>query len=180
MSEPRVEIRSANSTDIPDLIAMDHGYSTDHVWQMGVREGLEGKSVQFQEVRLPRPMRVSYPREPARLRDEWTHRSVVLVAEDDGQKLGYTSMMPGPAPDSIWLVDLVVDLRFRGHGHGASLLNAARKWAVEHSYATMFVEVQSKNYPAIQLVRQSGFQFSGYSDFFYPDGDIALFFAQKL
>lgn len=179
MSSKSAEIRQAISADIPELMEMDHGYSTDHVWQMGVRDEHEGKSIQFQEVRLPRPMRVSYPRDPKRLADEWTHRSVVLIAESDEHKLGYTSLVPGPAPDSVWLIDLVVDLRFRGHGHGKALMLAAREWAVLNGFGTMFVEVQTKNFPAIQLARRTGFTFSGYSDAYFPDGDIALFFSQK-
>lgn len=180
MANQKPQIRQAISADIPELIAMDHGYSTDHVWQMGVREEHEGRSVQFQEVRLPRPMRVSYPRDPARLADEWTHRAVVLIAEDDEHKLGYTSLVPGPPPDSIWVIDLVVDLRFRGHGHGMELMNAAREWAAAHGFQTMFMEVQTKNFPGIKLARRTGFTFSGYSDYYFPDGDIALFFSQKL
>lgn len=180
MPEEQVEIRAAISADIPDLIAMDHGYSTDHVWQMGVRDGREGRSVQFQEVRLPRPMRVAYPRDPERLADEWTHRAVVLVAETDGEKLGYTSLVPGPAPDSAWVVDLVVDLRYRGRGYGRALLNSARAWAAANDFSMIFVEAQTKNFPAIELARRSGFAYSGYSDYYFPDGDIALFFSQKL
>jgi RimJ/RimL family protein N-acetyltransferase len=36
--------------------------------------------------------------------------------------------------------------------------------------------MQSKNYPAIALARKLGFSYSGYSDRYYADQDIALFF----
>jgi ribosomal protein S18 acetylase RimI-like enzyme len=41
----------------------------------------------------------------------------------------------------------------------------------------MFLDMQSKNYPAIRLAQKMGFVFSGYSDHYYPNQDIALFFS---
>jgi hypothetical protein len=32
-------VRQAISSDIPDLVKLDHDYSSDHVWQMGVTRG---------------------------------------------------------------------------------------------------------------------------------------------
>jgi len=43
----------------------------------------------------------------------------------------------------------------------------------------MILEMQSKNYPAISLARKMGFVFSGYSDRYYPDREIALFFTYE-
>ena len=37
-----------------------------------------------------------------------------------------------------------------------------------------------KNYPAICLAQRTGFRYAGYSDLYYPDQDIALFFAVEL
>src|SRR3989304_2597192 len=100
MSDPTV--RQAISTDIAHLAAMDHSYSTDHVWQM-VLSGEPGDlSVAFREVRLPRSMRVEYPRNPQRLVDEWTQRSAVLIADADDGPLGYIPPTPAPAPGAGW------------------------------------------------------------------------------
>ena len=176
----RVHVRPAVSSDISALTELDHGFSTDHVWQMGFQGGVEGASIQFQEVRLPRPMRVRYPRDPERLMEEWTHKLTLLVSEIEEELTGYLALESGPAPGSAWITDLVVDLRYRRQGHGTGLLRAARRWSSERDYRTLFLEMQSKNFPAISLARKLGFGFAGYSDHYFPDQDIALFFSLNL
>jgi GNAT superfamily N-acetyltransferase len=173
-------IRQAVSSDIPTLMALDHGYSTDHVWQMAFDRTSGQIDVTFREVRLPRPMRVGYPRDPERLADEWTRRAVILVAQLDEDVRGYLSIIDGPAPETAWITDLVVALRYRRQGIASHLLKAARAWCRERDMVRLYVEMQSKNYPAIALFGKGGFVFSGYSDNFYPDQDIALFFSQEL
>jgi ribosomal protein S18 acetylase RimI-like enzyme len=170
-------IRQAISPDIPELIALDHGYSTDHVWQMEYRQGSDELTLAFREVRLPRPMRVGYPRDPSRLADEWTRRGAVLVAELAEAKRGYAVIAESTAPDVAWLTDLVVGLRDRRQGVATRLIGAAHGWAKQRSKSRVFLEMQSKNYPAIRLARKLGFVFSGYSEQYYPDEDIALFFS---
>jgi len=173
-------IRRANSGDIPALMTLDHGYSTDHVWQMSSDRGSEEVGVTFREVRLPRPMRVTYPRDPDRLADEWVLREALLIAEIESEPLGYVSLVHGPAVDAGWIIDLVVSLRCRRQGVATRLIQAAREWCREHGLTKMFIEMQSKNYPAINLVKKLGFVFAGYSDHYYPEQDIALFFSLEL
>ena len=99
-------IRPAISSDIPKLIAMDHGVNTDHVWQLALQQGAGEVGGVFREVRLPRPMRVNYPREPNELADEWTQRAALLLAETGETPLGYLSLIDGPAFRSGWVLDL--------------------------------------------------------------------------
>lgn len=174
---PSLSVRSAISSDIPSLMLFDHGYSTDHVWQMAYSGGAEGAEIRFQEVRLPRPMRVAYPRQVENLADEWSKRLAVLVGEQDEATAAYLAMVEGPAPGSVWVTDLVVDLRSRRQGFGAAMVRSAAVWARERGFQAMFLEMQSKNFPAISMSRKLGFNFAGYSDRYYPDQDIALFFA---
>jgi GNAT superfamily N-acetyltransferase len=147
---------------------------------MGLQTSAPGVEVAFREVRLPRPMRVAYPRRPDRLVDEWTDRSLVLVGEAEDQPAGYLAMAPAPAPEAMWITDLVVDPAFRRQGLGRRLLSEAIGWSRARSQGRLFFEMQSKNYPAIQLAQKLGFTFSGYSDFFYPNEDISLFFSFDL
>jgi ribosomal-protein-alanine N-acetyltransferase len=177
--EPFV-IRAAVSSDIPRLMGLDHSYSTDHVWQMALQAAMPSIEIAFREVRLPRPMRVAYPRRVERLADEWTERSVVLVGEADGRAAGYLSLASAPAPEAMWITDLVVDPAFRRQGLGRRLLSEAIGWSRARSQGRIFFEMQSKNHPAISLAQKMGFVFSGYSDFFYPNEDISLFFSFDL
>ncbi|MEJ2013320.1 MAG: GNAT family N-acetyltransferase [Anaerolineales bacterium] len=174
------EVRQAISSDIPKLIEMDHGVNTDHVWQLVLNQGEGEVGAVFREVRLPRPMRVNYPREPRDLADVWTDHAALLLAEAGETPLGYLALIDGPAFRCGWVTDLVVDLRFRRRGVATLLLNSARSWCLERGRERIFVEMQSKNYPAIRLMKKSGFSYVGYSDHYYPDQDIVLFFAREL
>jgi GNAT superfamily N-acetyltransferase len=180
MADKAIGIRKAVSSDIPILVEFDHGYNTDHVWQMAVEKESNALGFTFRETRLPRPMRVRYPRQPELLIEEWTHKAAILIADQDGDPVAYTVLQEGPAEDAVWMTDLVVDLRHRRQGVATKLLHAAHTWCVERGIGRLFLEMQSKNYPAIQLARKNGFVFAGYSDQYYPDQEIALFFSKQL
>ncbi len=173
-------VRPAVSSDIPDLIALDHNYSTDHVWQMDLRRSPEEVAATFRQVRLPRPMRVIYPRDPKGLADDWTRRLGVFVAEQGDARRGYLALAEGTVQGAAWVSDLVVGLRDRRRGVATRLLAGAWDWCRQQGLKRIFLEMQSKNYPAICLARKLGFVFSGYSDHYYPSEDIALFFCLDL
>ena len=170
-------IRSALLGDLNGCLALDANSQTDHVWQMGKRSTLAGViDINFREIRLPRIMRVTYPRSPDLLADEWSKRLQVLVAEKDGRVCGYSALMKAPAPGAVWLTDLVVGLPERRTGVGSGLLLESMRWSAASGFDRIFAELQSKNYPAVSLLKKFGFSFSGYSDSYFPDQDIALFF----
>jgi ribosomal protein S18 acetylase RimI-like enzyme len=174
------QIRNATSSDIPHLMKLDHGYSTEYVWQMAYNQDREAIAITFRELRLPRPMRVGYPRKPGLLADEWVLRTGFLVAEREGIPIGYIAFVDGPAPGSAWVTDIVVGLPERRQGVGSQLVRTGMKWCIERGLSSIYLEMQSKNYPAISLSRKLGFRFTGFSDSYFPDQDIALFFRQDL
>jgi ribosomal protein S18 acetylase RimI-like enzyme len=175
-----IHIRKAISSDIPRIVQMDHGSSTSHVWQLSLNKQAGEITAIFRKVRLPRPMQISYPRDPQRLPDEWTRSAVFLLAERGEEPLGYLVLNRAMAEQSGWITDLVVDVRYRRQGVGSRLLRAAKLWCQEQGFQRLFLEMQSKNYPAIALAQHTGFQYAGYSDIYYRDQDIALFFVHEL
>jgi len=177
---PEIAIRLATAADIPHLIELDHSYVSDYVWQMEVQQDEELVNVTFRQIRLPRSARVEYPRSPRLLEQDWQDRSAVLVALLAEQPVGYISLMQHTAPLATWTTDLVVMRRLRRQGIGTALLLAAQEWAKTHGSSRLVLEMQPKNYPAICLAQKLGFDFCGYSDRYYSNQDIALFFARPL
>lgn len=175
-----MEIRHAVSTDISALMAMDHSYITDHVWQMALNPSPTETTIAFREVRLPRLMRVEYPRDPGRLADEWTNSSEILIAVSDHAYLGYLIIESGTAPETGWVTDLITDAPHRREGVASKLLASARRWCKEQGLTRLTLEMQSKNFPSLSLARKLGFVLSGYHDRYYPDEEIALFFTLNL
>ncbi len=178
---PEIEIRPAQATDIPNLIALEHDYTSDYVWQMEVQTPEEGQlQVKFREIRLPRSVRVEYPRSPRTLLVDWQQRDGLLVALLEGEVVGYASLRLNVAPLTAWVTDLVVRRRHRRQGIGTALTLACQEWGLEHQCRYLMLEMQPKNFPAIGLARKLAFDFSGYNDRYYENHDIGLFFARPL
>lgn len=177
-----IQVRAATEADLPRLATVDPGYSTDYVWQMDVREEAASGQVQatFRTVRLPRPMRVTFSRDPARLAEDWQRRVCYLVAEQDDNLKGFLNLLLAPTPETGWIADYVVDRRFRRIGVGSVLLAAASEWARANRLRRLILEMQSKNYPAICFAQKHGLAFCGYNDRYYPNQDVALFFGMVL
>ena len=183
---PEIEIRAANAEDIQALVALDHNYVSDFAWQMDYSRNesplAEESQVQvgFRQIRLPRSVRVEYPRQPQALLEDWGQRSSILVSLLAGEPVGYAGLMLGVAPLTAWVTDLVVKRRWRRQGIGTALLLAAQEWGVHQGCRNLVLEMQSKNYPAIQMAYKQGLDFCGYNDRYYANHDIALFFAKSL
>ena len=177
---PEIEIRPAKSTDIPALMSIDHNYSTDYVWQMEIEAEENKVGVSFREIRLPRSVRVEYPRPVSSLADEWTQRSGLLVGLLEEEPVGYISLMLNVAPVTAWVTDLVVERRLRRQGIASTLVLAAQELAQNLGSRRIVLEMQPKNFAAIHMAQKLGFDLCGYNDRYYANYDIALFFAKGL
>jgi len=175
-----IHIRPAVATDLPHLMGLDHASASDYVWQLDLRKEKGQVLAGFREVRLPRPISVSYPRDPFALADEWTQRSVTFIAIAGDLPVGYACILEHSHATTAWVTDLVVDAESRRRGIGSALLNAAQDWASSRSDRDIFLEMPSKNYPAIRLALKFGFEFCGYNDHYYVTQDVALFFGRSL
>jgi ribosomal protein S18 acetylase RimI-like enzyme len=79
-----------------------------------------------------------------------------------------------------WVKDLAVVTPYRRQGIGSELVRAALRWGRERALRSVLAETQTKNYPAICFCRKHGFVFCGFIDQYYPNQDIAVFFARGL
>lgn len=175
-----LQIRPAVATDLLSLMQFDHASISDYVWQLDLRKENGQVLAGFREVRLPRPINIIYPRDPFALADEWTKRSITLIALAEDIPVGYASVLEHSHATTAWVTDLVVDIKNRRQGIGSALLNAAQDWASSQSDKDIFLEMTSKNYPAIRLANKFGFEFCGYNDHYYVTQDVALFFGRSL
>lgn len=178
---PEIEIRPALPSDLATLSAIEPHYETTRVWQMD-RSMDEGQmALHFREVRLPRAVKVEYPRTISTIFEEGGQNGLpMLVAVLGGLPIGYIRLSESVIPRTIWVKDCVVLAEYRHKGIGTVLLMAAQDWALERSYRRATIEMQSKNFPAIQWARKLGYDFSGYNDQYYTNQDIALFFTRSL
>lgn len=174
------EVRSANTTDISHLMAIDHSCMSDYVWQLELRREPGQVTANFREVRLPRSISVAYPRNPASLADEWTRRAAVMVAVYVKAPIGYICVTEERTSAIAWVTDIVVAPDHRRKGAASALLTAAQAWASERHVQRLTLEMQAKNQACIHLAQKFGYEFCGYNDQYYPTQDVALFFGRVL
>jgi len=177
---PKVEIRPAIATDINTIINFEHSYSSDYVWQMDFRQEDKEIIINFREVRLPRTAQVSYPKNYKNLADTWTQYDGFLVAEISKDVIGYISLNQDKMLGTTWVSDLAVRKSHRRQGIGSTLVIVSQNWAKQNNSRRLIIEMQPKNYPAIQLARKLGFELCGYNDHYFTNHDIALFFSKWL
>lgn len=173
-------IRSATAADLSSCLSFDPSFETEYVWQMDSRVQDGQISVAFRTVRLPRPMKVPYPRDVKQLNTGWNACDAMLVADDNRALAGYAALAKRGAQSTAWVQDLVVTRTARRKGVGSALLAGVMRWAREEKLAWIMIEVQTKNYPAIQFCQKQGFTFCGYNDHFFANQDIAIFFAKAV
>lgn len=177
---PEFEVRPAVATDIPRLMALDHSYQSDYVWQLDLRRDAGQVGANFREVRLPRSIDVEYPRNPFSLGDEWTRRDAVFVAVQENVPVGYLCARGEQVSSIAWVTDLVITPELRRQGAASALLTATQAWALERQVRRLILEMQSKNHPCIRLAQKFGYEFCGYNDQYYPTQDVTLFFARAV
>lgn len=175
---PEIEIRPVVLSDINALNQLEPFFHTDHVWQMERLINHDQVNVEFREVRLPRPLRIDYPYNPQKITQESLQGVIILVAVHAGTPIGYIRFRPQTM--AIWISDMIVQEPMRRKGIGTALVLAAREWATQHGLHRLVIEMQSKNVPAIHFALNTGFEFCGYNEQYYPNQDISVLFGQLI
>jgi len=179
MSMDNLTIRPGIATDLSRLMQLDHSCASEYVWQLDFQKDSEQIIASFRKVRLPREVRVLYPRRVDTLADLW-NRQPGLVALLSSTPVGYIRMLEQTSAGTVWITDVVVASSVRRQGIGSSLIRAAQDWAIERGAQRIMLEMQSKSYPAICLAQSLGFDFCGYNDQYYASQDVTLFFGRAL
>jgi GNAT superfamily N-acetyltransferase len=176
-----MNIRLAELADLNQCYDLDGSYTTSYVWQMQARENERSVEARFDTVRLPRPMKVAYPRHQDELLPNWRQGECFLVAADSsGQSVAFLDMAVQAWHGVGWIRNFIVHRNYRRQGVATALLRAARHWALDNELRKLMLETQTKNYPAICFAQKHGFIFCGYNDRYYNNGDIAVFFSLNL
>jgi GNAT superfamily N-acetyltransferase len=173
-------IRDATPHDLDACTQLDLSYETDYVWQMDVRDDSGAISVGFRTVRLPRLMRVVYPRDTDMLATAFQRGECFLIAETSGVVRGYLRMRFDAGPKNAWVMDIAVGRYWRRQGIGSTLLEEAYIRAQLQHMQWLTVEAQTKNFPGICFCQKHGLSFCGFNDRYYSNQDIALFFARHI
>ncbi len=111
--------------------------------------------------------------------EPWDEQTVRAVADDPD---GICVYMPGTgyalgktAADEAELYRIAVVRSRRRLGFGGMILDEFLKACREHGAARVFLEVRSRNVPAIALYERKGFVRIGVRRGYYPDDDAVMY-----
>lgn len=175
---PEIDIRPANSEDVETLSAFEHGYYSEHVWQMTLDLGAESAKAEFRRIRLPRQVFVPYPRKRNDIFTDMEQAEALLIAGLNESPVGYIKVETEKNSSIAKVSDLVVSAPMRRNGIASGLLLAAMDLITHRNFDTLILEMQSKNNPAIELATKLGFNFCGFRDHYFPNQELALFFSR--
>jgi GNAT superfamily N-acetyltransferase len=173
-------VRRAFLEDLDVCAEFDGSVDTDHVWQMEERSVGSELQITFRQARLPRPVRVAYPRSLARLAEEWERDECFLVASQGAAILGFVDARLESREGVAWVHHLVVARPYRRRGIGTRLVQGAAEWARRVGLRQLMLETSTRNYPGLCFYQRLGATFCGFNDQLLPTQDIAVFFAYPL
>ena len=144
-SLPDVEIRLAQMSDLPDLLRLESAcFSGDRISRRSFRRFLESAGASC------------------------------LVAEANGQMLGYALLLFRSGTALARLYSFAVDPAARGSGLSRRLLAAAEADAFERERILLRLEVREDNAPARALYERAGYRRHGRVADYYEDGTAAI------
>ncbi len=175
-----MRVRRAERRDIDACIRLDSSYQTQTVWAMDTRWEGKRQLAGFQVRRLPRVLTLQPPLDPDDLHADWRNGDLFLVADEGGVVIGYLDIVSPRRLGTGLVQSIVVRPDLRRRGVGSALLRTSLNWAKHNRLQGLCMDVQSRNYPAIQFLQNNGFVYSGYNDRYYLTQDVALFFVYRL
>ena len=111
---------------------------------------------------------------------EKPYSQVLLLSDDetDEKIIGY--VVYWTMLDDCQILNVVVDLPYRGLGHAQTMVREACKQAIKKGIKSANLEVRKTNIPAIQLYQKLGFSISAIRKGFYSNGEDAYFMTLPL
>jgi len=98
-----VILRRAFPEELPICADIDAWTETDYVWQMEERSVGGELQIAFRQARLPRAMRVPYPRRLDLLEEDWERDECFLVATEGVEVLGFIDVRVQPWDSVGWV-----------------------------------------------------------------------------
>lgn len=175
-----MEIRPGALTDLKACLALDATFETEYVWQMDEHVHTGDIRIGFHLTRLPRPMKVNGVISPDDVSRNFLTGGALFVADAGGTVNGFVDVTESAWNQVATINNLAVAPAYRRRGIGTRLLRAAVEWARQKNLRAVLLDTPTKAHPAISLYQKLGFVFCGFNDQWYPNRDIALFFALNL
>jgi ribosomal protein S18 acetylase RimI-like enzyme len=175
-----IEIRPAVSSDIPELMRFDHTVETTHIWQVACTKDEHQMEFHFIESKLPRPLRLVYPKRFEEMADNWTKHSLFLTARMNGNLAGYLILSIDYDTRIATITDLVVNTPTRNQGIASGMVISVLNGLRNKGLRKLSIAIPVRNHAAISLVKRLKMDFNGFIDHYFINQDGALIFTMAI
>lgn len=179
-----MELRPAELEDLRACAALPKAVASSYVWQLtfdrdaatSVAAGELG--ISLRRLRLPRQITVAPPGEP--LEAVWDRAVAVFVAEVEAGLAGFVALTRAEERPAANLARLVVMPEWRRQGVATALVRVAARWSATEGLTGLTAHCSARNDPAVAFYTRTGFTFTGFSEAYYPRGEVALFWQRGI
>lgn len=186
-----MKITSAERDDIALILALDHSYAANAVWQISVaNEDDESLITSLHTSSLSTEVRMPLPFRHQALEQLIYKCDYLWVAHEDTYNIqthtnldtlvGYVGLVVQSWNQNGWVACLGVHPNYRRRQIASRLLDVAFVQARTLNLRTMSADVTTKNVPATRFFQSKGFRLCGYSDGFHGAEEIVLFLVSRV
>lgn len=176
----KLKILIANRDHHKEMLELDHSIESEYAFRMITNVDKSIASYSFQQIKLPREAHLSYMRDTDNLQKSWKDANLIYAGMLDEVLVSYAAVDSSSLPATARISDLVVMPELRKKGIGRTMLAAVESWTVKINYERVLLEIAMRNYPMIELAKQSGYEMCGFMEQYFPNGDPALFYHKRL
>lgn len=179
-----MELRPAELEDLRACTALPKSVASSYIWQLTIDRdpatftAVNQFAIALRRLRLPRQVTVEPPGEP--LEAVWERAVAVFVAEVETGMAGFVALTRADERPAAQLARLVVMPEARRQGVATGLLQVALRWARTEGLTGLTAHCSARNDPAVAFYTRTGFTFAGYSEAYYPRGEVALFWQRSI
>ncbi len=187
MDKTAVSIQPLTQLTLDDLKRIATGYTSNNEYVVAHLDTPTAVSFEMELITLPEPFikKYTHKEDDFALYQESLKKKFSFGAYLYGKLAGLLICEPHHWNQSLWVYEFHVAESHRNHGIGRQLMDALVEKGEDESFRTIVCETQNTNVPAISVYRKLGFMVAGidisyYSNYDYPDGEIAVFMKREL
>ena len=144
-------------------------YTSEKFYDIHLERKSNGWNISLTEERFAVPFVKKFEEE---IFESYKEGSECYLAEFNEEEAAVMVIQHMEWNNTLLIHDLYVDRRFKKKGIGRSLIEVAKKRAIELGVRAINLETQTSNYPAIQFYLKNGFELIGFNSISYSNEDV--------
>jgi ribosomal protein S18 acetylase RimI-like enzyme len=162
--------REGSGTDLTALVALDSSFNSEWVLYLERHGGAIEQTVDLRWRKArPAGSHRQFETSVERLARHLSRSECLVIGETNGDVAGYLMLATNWWNQTAEVVEVLVDLNYRGQGLGKLFVELAETFARERRLRALQWEAQNDNRHAIEFACSQGFRIAGFHDAYYEN-----------